>query len=306
MKSILQEAYNYAISYADSGELANYIPELANEDKYRAAGAIIDKDGTLYEVGDSDYKFTAQSIIKVIIYLCTLENYDFEYIKQYVGVKASSKPFNSIIELELSNKRIPVNPFINAGAIVATSLIYDIYGEETFDVILNRAKVLMDDDTLDYSESIFNSERSCAYNNRALAYMLLGHGIISADIDINKLLDCYFKACSILVNVKHLAKLSFKISRGGKSLDGKEEFSSEHARILRTLMSSCGTYDYSGDFAIRIGIPAKSGVGGGIVTASKASYGIASYCPGLDSHGNSYVGTRILEYISKELDLNIY
>lgn len=306
IQEVLQKSYDYAIKYTDKGVAANYIPELAKEDKHRAGGAIISKEGELYEVGSARYKFSIQSIIKIVIYLCVLENYDFDYIKKFIGVKPSSKAFNSIIELELSNKQIPVNPFINAGAIVACSLLMEKYGNNTFDMIINRAREVIEDDKLDFSRSIYSSESSSAFANRALTYMLLNNEIIDREINVEDLLNTYFKSCSILVDAVDLSRLSFILSRNGKDIENKQVIDPDHACIIRTLMATCGTYDYSGDFAIRIGLPAKSGVGGGIVTASKAGYGIGVYCPGLDSHGNSYVGTRMLESISKKLKLNIY
>ena len=306
LQAILQRAYEYGMAYIDKGVVANYIPELAKEDKTRAAAAIIDKDGSLYTVGAAQYKFSIQSIVKIIIYLCVLENYDFDYIQKFIGVKPSAKPFNSIIALELSDKNIPVNPFINAGAIVGTSLLFDKYGNNTFEMLLERTREIIGNDKTDYSRSIFNSENSCAFANRALTYMLLNGNIISPNVNVEDLLAVYFKSCSILTDVTDLARLGFVLSQDGKDGTGKQLLNAEHARILRTIMSTCGTYDYSGEFAVRIGVPAKSGVGGGIVTASRAGYGIGVYCPGLDAHGNSYVGTRILEMTAKELNLNIY
>ena len=299
IRDVLQRAYEYGIQYVDKGVVANYIPELAKEDKTKAGAALIDKNGSLYDVGTSQHKFSIQSIVKIIIYLCVLEHYDFDYIQKFIGVKPSAKPFNSIIALELSEKNIPVNPFINAGAIVGTSLLYEKYGNNTFEMILNRTRDIIGNDKIDYSRSVFNSESSSAFANRALTYMLLNGKIIPSNVNVDDLLNVYFKSCSILADVRDLAQLGFILSRDGKDGENKQRLSGEHARILRTLMVTCGTYDYSGEFAIKIGLPAKSGVGGGIVTASKAGYGIGVYCPGLDSHG-------ILEFLSRELNLNIY
>ena len=307
MKEILQKAYEYGSQYFEYGILADYIPELAKEDKTKAAITLIDKDGNIFNYGDTDYRFSMQSVVKVVLYLCVLEHYEFEDIKAYVGVKPSAKPFNSILELELSNKNIPVNPFINAGAIVSAYLIYKQYGDRAFEVILNRLRDLTGNPELNYSEKIFNSEKSTAYANRALTYMMLSSDILPDFMDVDAVLDTYFKSCSVMINSEELAKLSSVLSNDGVKVgNGERKINSNHARILRTIMATCGTYDYSGEFAIRIGIPAKSGVGGGIVTASKHGLGLAVYCPGLDTHGNSYVGTRMLEYVSNALDLNIY
>lgn len=306
LQHILQLAYEYGKQYVDNGVVANYIPELAKEDKTKIAAALVDKNGTLYDIGSSQYKFSIQSIVKIIIYLCVLEGYDFEYIQKFIGVKPSAKPFNSIIELELSNKNIPVNPFINAGAIVGTSLLYEKYGNNTFEMILNRTREVLGNNKIDYSRSLFTSESSSAFANRALTYMLLNGKIIPSKFNVEDLLSAYFRSCSILVDVRDLAQLGFVLSRDGRNAEAKQLLSETHARILRTLMATCGTYDYAGEFAIKIGLPAKSGVGGGIVTASRDGFGIGVFCPGLDSHGNSYVGTRMLEVIGRELNLNIY
>lgn len=307
MIEILEKAYEYGAKYYDYGKVADYIPELAKEDKTKSAISFMDKDGTLYNVGDTAYRFSIQSVVKVVIYLCVLENYEFEEIKKYVGLKPSSKPFNSIIELELSNKNIPVNPFINAGAIVSTYLVYKKFGDKAFEVILNKLKELTGNNDLYYSEKIFQSEKSMAYANRALTYLMLSSDILPDYMDVEAVLDIYFKSCSIMINTEELARESSILSNDGLDiLTGEQKMSSHDARILRTLMATCGTYDYSGEFAIRIGIPAKSGVGGGILTASKMGYGIAVYCPGLDSHGNSYSGTRMLEHLSNALELKIY
>lgn len=306
MKDILQKAYDYGIAYAGKGVLANYIPELEKENPNIAAAVIIDKDGQQYEVGEPHHKFTIQSVVKVIIYLCVLEHYDLDYIENFIGVKPSSKPYNSILDLELSNKNIPVNPFINAGAIVATWLLHEKYGNNTFEMILNRTRELVGNEKMDYSRSIFESESSCAFANRALTYMLLNDKIIAPNVNVEDLLNAYFKSCSILTDTADLANLSFVLSQDGVGIDGKQRMKPEHAKILRTVMATCGMYDYSGEFALRVGIPSKSGVGGGIVTATRGGFGLAVYCPGLDSHGNSYVGIRMLESISRDLGLSIY
>ncbi len=303
---MLEKAYEYGKKYTHKGKTAQYIPELAKENAERLAGAIVDPTGEVFKIGDSEYKFSMQSVVKVVIYLLVLENYEFSYIKKFVGVKPSSKPFNSILELELSNKNIPVNPFINAGAIVACYLLMNKFGDKAFDVVLDKVRRLAGNNSINYSEPLYESERESAFANRALTYMMLSHRIIPQEVDVDELLDIYFKSCAVMVDVLDLARIGQVLSRGGVDLSGERLIEQSHATILRTIMANCGTYDYSGDFAIRIGIPAKSGVGGGIMTASKAGYGIAVYCPGLDTHGNSYAGTRMLESISKELGLSIY
>ena len=303
-EEVLEKALRLGRKYLHEGAVADYIPELARVDANKLAISTIE-DGNIYSVGDSKVRFSIQSIIKVILYAMAMENYRVSELKKYVGVRPSAKPFNSVIELELSEKKIPVNPFINAGAIIIVAILYNVYREKTFDVILEKASEFLGEE-VDYSREIAQSEKESSFTNRTLIYLMLAKGILPSDTKVEEVLDTYFKACSILVNTENLAHMSYVISNDGLDLEGKEVITPNEARVLRSLMATCGTYDYSGDFAIRVGLPAKSGVGGGIVTASKNKTGLAVYAPRLDTHGNSYSGVRMLEYLSQELDLSIY
>lgn len=303
-EEVLEKALRLGRKYLHEGAVADYIPELARVDANKLAISTIE-DGNIYSVGDSKVRFSIQSIIKVILYAMAMENYKVSELKKYVGVRPSAKPFNSVIELELSEKKIPVNPFINAGAIIIVAILYNVYREKTFDVILEKASEFLGEE-VDYSREIAQSEKESSFTNRTLIYLMLAKGILPSDTKVEEVLDTYFKACSILVNTENLAHMSYVISNDGLDLEGKEVITPNEARVLRSLMATCGTYDYSGDFAIRVGLPAKSGVGGGIVTASKNKTGLAVYAPRLDTHGNSYSGVRMLEYLSEELDLSIY
>lgn len=303
-EEILEEALNLGRKYLHEGAVADYIPELAKVEANKVAISAIE-DGKLTSVGDSKIKFSIQSIVKVILYALAMKNYKVAELKKYVGVRPSAKPFNSVIELELSEKRIPVNPFINAGAIIIVAILHNVYREKTFDVILKKASEFLGEE-VDYSREIAESEKESSFTNRTLIYLMLAKGILPSDTKVEEVLDTYFKACSILVNTENLAHMSYVISNDGIDLDGKEIITAKEAKVLRSLMATCGTYDYSGDFAIRVGLPAKSGVGGGIVTASKNKNGLAVYAPRLDKHGNSYSGVRMLEFLSQKLDLSIY
>ena len=303
-EEVLEKALRLGRKYLHEGAVADYIPELARVDANKVAISTIE-DGNILSVGDSKVRFSIQSIIKVILYALAMENYKVSELKKYVGVRPSAKPFNSVIELELSEKKIPVNPFINAGAIIIVAILYNVYREKTFDVILEKASEFLGEE-VDYSREIAQSEKESSFTNRTLIYLMLAKGILPSDTKVEEVLDTYFKACSILVNTENLAHMSYVISNDGVDLEGKEVITPNEARVLRSLMATCGTYDYSGDFAIRVGLPAKSGVGGGIVTASKNKTGLAVYAPRLDTHGNSYSGVRMLEYLSQELDLSIY
>lgn len=306
MKELLQKAYDYAKGFRDEGQLVGYIPALASADKNHIAASIIDAEGNVEEIGDLDVKFTMMSIAKVVLFLIALEDFDLEEIKKSVGLKGSSKPYNSLIDLEMSEGKKPVNPFINAGALVVTSLIMEKYGDDSAKVVLDKVRQLADNQEIDFDMSLLSGPKGGGQANKAIIYSLQNNNIIPKNVDVYKVLDIYGAACAILVNTKDLARISYVLSSGGKNIGGEQIVEPEHARILRTLMAHCGTYDYAGDFAIEVGLPAKSGVGGGILATTNKGIGLASFCPGLDVRGNSVVGIKLLEYISKELNLGIY
>jgi len=306
MQEILQRAYVYAKPFTKEGKVVDYIPALAGADKSRLGASIIDEEGNLYEIGAVDIQFSMMSIAKVILYLIALENYELEEIKQYVGLKGSSKPYNSLLDLEMSEGKKPVNPFINAGALVTTYLIYNKFGDSTINKIIEKVRKLAGNDTIDYDRGIIEAGKGSGQANKAIMYSLQNNRVIPLSIDVTEILDIYAVACAIIVNTRDLATISYVLSNGGHNIGGEKLLDTEHTRILRTLMATCGTYDFAGDFAVEIGLPSKSGVGGGIMATTNKGLGIATYCPGLDSRGNSVAGIKMLEYISKELKLGIY
>lgn len=306
MKELIKRAYEHGKEFADEGAVADYIPELAKADKNKVGVVLIDKDGTPYEMGEVEEKFSIQSISKVITYLMVLENIEKEKIEKTFDVKPTALPFNSVLDLELGGGK-PRNPLVNAGAIAATSLLYEKFGEETFDKILDRIRALAGNPEIDYSEDIYVSERDSAFNNRAIINLMTARGVVSDKLPLDDVANTYFKVCSILVNARDLARISMVISNDGMDLiEDKRIFEEKYGRPLRTVMATCGMYNFSGEFAMNVGMPGKSGVGGGIIVSSRAGYGLATYCPGLDEFGNSLVGTKIIEKISNELDLAIY
>lgn len=306
MEDILKGAYAYAEPFTKDGKLVDYIPALAKADKNKLAASIIDEDGNVYEIGDVDIKFSMMSIVKVILYLIALENYEFDEITNLIGLKGSSKPYNSLLDLEMSNDKKPVNPFINAGALVTSYLIYNKFKENSVDVILDKIRLLAGNDSIDYDRSIIEAGKGGGQANKAIIYSLQNNNVIPKDIDVMEVLDIYGIACAVMVDTKDLAAISYVLSTGGYNNKNEKLMDKEHARILRTLMAVCGTYDYAGDFAVEIGLPAKSGVGGGIMATTNKKIGLATYCPGLDPRGNSVVGIKLLEYISEKLELGIY
>lgn len=305
MDNYLNSVIEYGKNFVEEGKLVDYIPILKDADKNALGVCIIDKDGKIYEAGKSRENFAIMSIVKVILFEIVLENYEIDEIKKYIGFKGSSKPYDSILDLEMENGK-PVNPFINSGAIMSSYLILKKFKDKSIDVLLEKAKILTDNENIDYARELFKIAGKGGENNLALTYILKKHGYIDKETKIEDVLYIYNLACCLMVNTRDLAVLASIISRNGKGLDGQKIIDEENARILRTLMSICGTYDYSGDFAINIGIPAKSGVGGGIMAATNKDIGLCTFCPGLDSSGNSVAGVKMLEMISKDLKLNFY
>ncbi|WP_455257763.1 glutaminase A [Peptoniphilus asaccharolyticus] len=308
MKNILENAYNYGQKFIGEGELVNYIPALGNVDKNKSGVVLINRNGELYKAGDTDVKFSIMSIVKIVLYAILLENYDFDYIRKHIGVQGSSKAYNSIVDLEESENKLPVNPFINAGALMSTYFILKKFENKrkSFEIILDLTKKLTRNPSLEYNEEIYENSKNTGYTNLAIAYTMQKNGVIASDVDVRNILDIYNKACTIMVDTNDLAYLAQVISNNGKNLENEVIVSEKNAKILRTIMAICGTYNFSGDLAVDIGIPAKSGVGGGIVATTRDGIGIATYSPGLDSKGNSLVGIKILKKLSEELNLSIY
>ncbi len=305
LKKVVQETYAYGEKFLDQGKLVDYIPGLEGVDPKAYGLAIIDKDGNFYEAGAIDTRYTIMSITKVFLYILALEAYGLEEVRKYVGVKPSSKAFNSLLDLQLEDNK-PVNPYVNAGALTVSYLLYKKYGDKALDKVLEKIRVLAENPEIEVNEEVVKTSEHAGYANKAMIFSLQNQGPITKDVDVFKVLDVYNKACSIMVSTRDLAKLSFVLSNDGKNRKGDQLIDPDHARISRTLMATCGTYDYSGDFAIDVGLGAKSGVGGGIMTSTKAGLGIATYGPKLDSRGNSVVGIEMLKYLSEKLNLSIY
>ncbi|MHC5099058.1 glutaminase A [Peptoniphilus genitalis] len=305
MDNFLNSVIEYGKDFVDQGKLVDYIPILKDADKTALGACIVDKDGRVYEAGKSREEFAIMSIVKVILFDIVLDNYKLDEITKYMRLEGSSKPYNSILDLEAEGGK-PVNPFINAGAITSAYLIYKKFKDKSIDVLMKRAKLVMENDDLVYNQTLLDTVKTGGENNLALAWILKKHGTIDKETSVDDVLYIYNLACCIMVNTKDLAVFASMISKNGKDLQGNQIIKEENARILRTLMAICGTYDYSGDFAINIGIPAKSGVGGGIMATTNKDIGICTFCPGLDSYGNSVAGVKMMEKISRELKLNFY
>lgn len=286
------------------GKVADYIPALANANPNKLGVCIMDISGNIYCSGDYDKKFTIQSISKVIaLMLAIMDNGEEEVFKK-VGVEGTDEAFNSFYKLDLPQGKKPANPMINSGAIVTTSLIHG-EGEEKFNRLLKLIINILQDNSMSYNKEVYESEKETGDKNRAMGYLLKSKGLLEGDVE--EVLDSYFKQCSIEVNCLDLAKLGFFLANNGRPLGNSEILcDSRIINIIIAIMNNCGMYNYSGEYAINVGIPSKSGVGGGILAVVPNEIAIGVYGPALDKYGNSAAGYGILKDLSQELNLSIF
>lgn len=300
IEQVLNDALEYSRKYISEGNVATYIPELSKVDKNLLGATIVTTDGKRYHAGDWQQEFTIQSISKTISLIFALEHLGLELVFSKVGMEPSGDPFNSMVKLE--TKTYPSNPFINAGAIAVAGLIADKYEFEDY---LKFVRILCGRDSIDVDESVYNSENETGMLNRSMAYMMKNSGVL--DTEVEKTLKFYFRMCSTRVNTNDLANYASILASGGvEHKSGNQLINKSVLKIVKSLMVTCGMYDGSGEFAIRVGMPGKSGVGGGIVASADNKMGIGVFGPALDSQGNSIGGYHILEYLSQKLGLHYF
>ena len=268
----LQDAERYARPHMDQGKVATYIPELAKGDATKLGICIRTPDGEEYCQGDCQTEFSIQSISKTITLILALQTAGYDRVFSKVGMEPSGDAFNSMIRLETLTTH-PMNPMINAGAIATTSCC--IKGcADPFGAFLTLARTLCGRETIRLNKEV---------------------------------VELYFKMCSINVNVRDLAHYGLVLACNGKDpATGKQLVDPWICRIVKTLMMTCGMYDASGEFAVKVGLPAKSGVGGGILASAEGRMGLATFAPGLDKRGNSIGGWYALEFLSQNLGLHYF
>ena len=304
MKQLLEEILNDCFHYTKEGTLAQYIPELAKANPNDFGIYIISKEHTDF-AGDYVKTFTIQSVVKPLILLLALEDNGIAFVNKCCGVEATGKPFDAFNYSDRALQSDYINPMINAGAITLCTLVHGKTYEEKFSRLLAFAGRLSGNQTLTVDEKVYLSQNTTGNKNRALAYMLKAYGVIDGDIE--EILDMYFKACSIKVSCVELANIAFILANYGfSSFENQSIIRKEHARYVNVIMTTCGMYDGSGEFALKVGIPAKSGVGGGIMAVAPNRMGIGLYSPALDPKGNSLAGIKALEILSSKLDLSIF
>jgi glutaminase len=289
---------------ADRGEVASYIPELARVDPKSFGLAVIDADGDIAVGGDSEAAFSIQSISKVFTLTLALGKAG-DRLWRRVGREPSGSPFNSVVQLE-HERGIPRNPFINAGAIAVTDLILSGHRpREALGEILRFMRFLADDPSISIDETVAASEDRTGFRNRALANYMKSFGVLDNPVDFT--LGVYFHHCAIAMSCRQLAMAGrFLAHLGRNPSTGLSVVPPERARRINAVMLTCGHYDGSGEFAYRVGLPGKSGVGGGILAIAPGRASIAVWSPGLDASGNSHLGRIALEALTKRMGWSIF
>lgn len=304
LDSVVQEIADEMRKRPDRGEVAAYIPELARVDPTAFGLAVIDAEGNVAAAGDSDTPFSIQSISKVFTLTLALGKIG-DRLWRRVGREPSGSPFNSIVQLEYE-RGIPRNPFINAGAIAVTDLILSGHQpREALGEILRFMRFLADDPSIAIDETVAASEQRTGFRNAALANYMKSFGVLENPVEFT--LGVYFHHCAIAMSCKQLAMAARFLAHSGRNpATGMSVVHPERARRINAVMLTCGHYDGSGEFAYRVGLPGKSGVGGGILAIAPGKASIAVWSPGLDAAGNSHLGRVALEALTKRMGWSIF
>jgi glutaminase len=285
----------------DEGKVATYIPELAKADPSWFGIAVADVHGNVIAHGDCDVEFTIQSISKAFIFGMALEEHGRDDVLKHVGVEPSGDSFNSI---ELQGDSRPHNAMINAGAIVSTSLIPGKDSNAKVERILETLSILAGRQ-LRVDETVYRSESDTGHRNRAIAYMLRNVNLLGQDLD--EVLDAYFRQCSILVTARDLAMMGASLANLGRNpVTGREAMDLYAVRDVLSVMFTCGMYDFAGSWAFRVGVPAKSGVSGGILAVVNRQLGLSVFSPRLDPMGNSVRGIRVSTDLADQFGLHVF
>jgi glutaminase len=301
-QKVLDEIYDEIKSMETKGEVADYIPELSLVSKDHFAIALQTVGNRMYTVGDSKVQFSTQSISKLFTLTMAI-NIEGKSIWTRVGKEPSGTSFNSLIQLESENG-VPRNPFINSGALVVSDIILSEF-EEGKESVLDSIQCLANSDEVHFDEKVAKSEAETGYRNIALANFI--KHFKNLDNEPKDVLDLYFHQCSIAMSCEELATAAlFLANQGYNPVTAKRVTSESRTKRLNSLLLTCGTYDASGDFAFKVGLPSKSGIGGGIVAVMPNLFVITVWSPGLDTHGNSLLGLKALELFTEKTDISIF
>ena len=304
-QAILEEIQEEIQPFLTQGKVADYIPALAKIKKEQFGLSLTLFDGMNYSVGASDTLFSIQSISKVFTFTLALKFFGPNLYKR-IGHEPSGNPFNSLVQLEYEHGK-PRNPFINAGAINVTDALINYYGSEelAYAEVLEFIRSIADDSSIVTDELVAQSEMEHGHRNLALANLM--KSFKNLDNCPERVVETYFRHCAVEMNTKMLSRAVLYLANHGEDpITSKVYISAQQAKRINAVMLTCGHYDASGDFAFHVGLPGKSGVGGGIVVVVPKKMGIAVFAPGLNEQGNSLVGTMALELFAQKTGLSIF
>ncbi len=302
LEQILNEAYN-KFKVETSGAPADYIPELANVDPELFGISIVTVDGKVFSIGDVNHTFSIQSISKVFTLAMVMEQMGKDAILEKLGTEPTGLPFNSVIAIEQQPTRVG-NPLVNAGAIATTSLLEGSNEKKKWKEILDFYSSCAGNELL-ILKDVYESEAATNGRNQAIARLLNSYGVMYNTPE--KAVDLYTRQCSVGVNSEQLAAMGATLAAGGVNpFSGQRVIKQDNIPQLLSVMLSCGMYDYSGTWSYLTGLPAKSGVGGGIVAIVPGKGAIAAFSPRVDAAGNSVRAQKAIAYISEQLDINIF
>jgi glutaminase len=298
---IINDIVNETKRQKDKGKVASYIPELSNIDPNKFGICILDTNGIEYSAGDSNEQFSIQSISKVMS-LSMAFSMIGEGLWKRVGVEPSGDPFNHLSLLEMENG-IPRNPLINAGAIVISDILISNLKNPKSD-FLKYVQGIANDSSISYDEKVAASEKRTGFRNYAAAYLIKSFGNLKNDVET--VLDFYFHACSIRMSCKQLVKVFYIFMNRGNCLQNNNYLKLPQVKRINAIMLTCGFYDEAGEFAFEVGLPGKSGVGGGIVALLPNKFCVSTWSPGLNRKGNSKLGMLALEKLTTDTGLSIF
>ena len=304
-QKILDEIYAEIQPELSRGKVADYIPALAEVKREQFAMTLTLPDGSVYSVGESTKPFSIQSISKAFTFTMALDIYS-KALYERVGVEPSGNPFNSLVQLEYEHGK-PRNPFINAGAIAITDALITHYRDEykTLEAVIGFVRRISDNPEISFDSIVANSEMEHGDRNLALARLMKSFG--KFENDVQQTVMTYFKHCAITMNTEELSRaMLFLAFAGTDPISGKQFITPAQAKRINAMMLTCGHYDASGEFAFHVGLPAKSGVGGGIAATVPGVMSIAVWSPGLNQYGNSHAGTLALELFTTKTGLSIF
>jgi glutaminase len=288
---VLQQIAHELKPVIGQGKVASYIPELANVSPHQFGMAVVTITGEVFTVGDARTAFSIQSISKLFTLVMALQ-LEGERVWSRVGREPSGTPFNSLVQLEAENGK-PRNPFINPGALVCTDILCTRYAVPE-NAVVEFLRPLCGNKEIHYNRAVAASERRTSHRNAAMAHLMKAFGNLNNSVA--DVLDAYCRHCAIEMNCVELARAVTFLAHGGTHPAGQGEvLGTSMAKRLNALMLTCGTYDAAGDFAFRVGLPAKSGVGGGIVAVMPGECGVCVWSPALEPSGNSLAGSLALE-----------